>query len=357
MLISTVAENWGLCRISALVSCSVPRACAAAAVGVALVRRCFPFGAPGTAVFGHPSLRYFEVAILPAAVAEEGKRQQAQLSQQRDDQLVAQQAQQQRERPCGVSVGLVESAQALGMLSNGLHLGWYSFAGSGSMQVQRPAGLLLRICLGGRAVQAFAGCAPGCGHFVSTTQSPLRCIVLRQSVGYHGEAGRLFPGPADSRWAWDGAPFAPSFGPGDVVGCGVDLAAGLAFFTLNGAVVGAVVPGGAGTPPGELPGGFPFCNTMCQFFLCSCVCNCIAMWWGGSLCNDVPPSPPVPHSTSAVHRPYTGWLRGAPVRPVQALTLRRSQLAVGLQRRGDRVALNLGQERFRFDLGQCCCSG
>lgn len=133
------------------------------AVGVALVRRCFPFGAQGTALFGHPTLRYFEVAILApeeetnqggssssssagsigdsmgpepedaleAAVQQQldgpsspsgGSSQASSGSSLAATQPGAEDAQQEQ-LCCGVSIGVVESKQAHSMLSNGLHLG------------------------------------------------------------------------------------------------------------------------------------------------------------------------------------------------------------------------------------------
>lgn len=134
------------------------------AAGVALVRCCFPFGSPGTSVFGHPSLRYFEVSILPprgaetprtAGTARAGSQADGSGSSNGAELHVDQEAiipgssigveeegqplhgqaaagappgaveQEEARRTCGVSLGVVESQQALRMLSNGLHLGWY----------------------------------------------------------------------------------------------------------------------------------------------------------------------------------------------------------------------------------------
>jgi hypothetical protein len=80
-----------------------------AAVGVAIVRRCFPFGASGTGMAGAPELRYFEIQLLqldPGAV---------------------------------VSLGLAESGGALALLAHGLHPGWHSGPWAGSTQASRGA--------------------------------------------------------------------------------------------------------------------------------------------------------------------------------------------------------------------------
>ena len=57
----------------------------------------------------------------------------------------------------------------------------------------------------------------------------------RHSYGYHGDDGAMFHGTGvGSR------PFGPSFGAGDVVGCGLDYRDGSILFTRNGAMVGVV---------------------------------------------------------------------------------------------------------------------
>ncbi|GAB4818367.1 hypothetical protein N2152v2_005413 [Parachlorella kessleri] len=191
---------------------ALPNAVYSDNAGVALVRRCFPFGHAGTALHGYPGLRYMEVAILAPAkhtvdcleTAMSAAALPAQLCDVCSQGSVGRQRQQ-----CGVSLGVVESRQGLRMLRHGLQLGYYSGEWEGSMQ----------------------------------------------SVGYHAAEGRLFPGPHDSRWQWDGQPIGRTFGPGDVAGVGVDLQRQLVFFTLNGAVVGAAVPGGMGRLQGTLPVG------------------------------------------------------------------------------------------------------
>lgn len=121
-----------------------------------------------------------------------------------------------------------------------------------------------------------------------------------QSVGYHGKEGQLFPSPADSRWEWEGVRgMAPPFSVGDVVGCGVDLGRGVLFFTLNGRPVVCVRPRPGSLHPPELPG-------------------CLA---------------------------------SVPLLHIHPIALHHTQLAMCLSQPGDRVRVNLGQERFLFDLG------
>lgn len=50
-----------------------------------------------------------------------------------------------------------------------------------------------------------------------------------ESIGYHGDDGGLFHGTGARR-----ARLGPKFGPGDVVGCGIDYRSSVVFFTHNG---------------------------------------------------------------------------------------------------------------------------
>ena len=64
-----------------------------------------------------------------------------------------------------------------------------------------------------------------------------------ESYGYHGDDGKFFalsnPGPS-IYYSFDGH-FGPTYGPGDVIGCGVDLTNHTLFFTKNGEFLGALV--------------------------------------------------------------------------------------------------------------------
>ncbi|KAF7986210.1 hypothetical protein HWV62_38642 [Athelia sp. TMB] len=56
----------------------------------------------------------------------------------------------------------------------------------------------------------------------------------RHSWGYHGDDGNAFA--ADK----DGRPFGPTFGTGDIIGCGIDFASSTMFYTKNGTLLGSV---------------------------------------------------------------------------------------------------------------------
>ena len=52
------------------------------------------------------------------------------------------------------------------------------------------------------------------------------------SWGYHGDDGLKYPNYVV------GEPYGPTYGTGDVIGCGVDFESGIAFFTKNGEKLG-----------------------------------------------------------------------------------------------------------------------
>ena len=52
------------------------------------------------------------------------------------------------------------------------------------------------------------------------------------SWGYHGDDGNGY-----SEF-WEGVPYGPLYGTGDIVGCGVDFKSKTAFFTKNGEKLG-----------------------------------------------------------------------------------------------------------------------
>jgi hypothetical protein len=54
----------------------------------------------------------------------------------------------------------------------------------------------------------------------------------RSSIGYHGDDGHVF-----HRSGHSGRNYGPMFGPGDVVGLGIDYAASRVFYTLNGQLI------------------------------------------------------------------------------------------------------------------------
>jgi hypothetical protein len=54
----------------------------------------------------------------------------------------------------------------------------------------------------------------------------------RGSWGYHGDDGKIFAEEGT------GSNYGPTYGTGDVVGCGIDLQSGTIFFTKNGENLG-----------------------------------------------------------------------------------------------------------------------
>lgn len=55
------------------------------------------------------------------------------------------------------------------------------------------------------------------------------------SIGYHGDNGKIYNGRKI------GSEYGPSFGVGDIVGCGLDLKRNIVFFTKNGRSFGVAV--------------------------------------------------------------------------------------------------------------------
>jgi len=48
--------------------------------------------------------------------------------------------------------------------------------------------------------------------------------------GYHGDDGRKFEPSSEDM----GVPYAATYGPGDVIGCGIDFVHGSIYYTKNG---------------------------------------------------------------------------------------------------------------------------
>lgn len=62
------------------------------------------------------------------------------------------------------------------------------------------------------------------------------------SIGWHIHSGVIYPDKEDVRWHARGAEFAPPVAAPAVLGCGMDILGNSLFYTLNGAVIGVVLP-------------------------------------------------------------------------------------------------------------------
>lgn len=65
----------------------------------------------------------------------------------------------------------------------------------------------------------------------------------QDSYGWHGDDGKLFSGDGVTSTSDS---YGPPFGPGDVVGCGLDYTNGAVFFTLNGQYMGVAFENASG---------------------------------------------------------------------------------------------------------------
>ena len=57
----------------------------------------------------------------------------------------------------------------------------------------------------------------------------------KYTIGYHGDNGKVYKGKRN------GSKYGPSFGVGDIVGCGLDLEHNTVFFTKNGRSIGVAI--------------------------------------------------------------------------------------------------------------------
>jgi hypothetical protein len=164
--------------------------------GAACMRSAFPFSRSSTSVLGVPTIRYIEIDITK--LGSKGK----------------------------ISVGVVSSKYAIQWMRSGNHLGIDSGPWEDSYDVRTSCPKSIQIL-------RFA--------VFSVSNTVLVCL---QSVGWHVHSGVLYPDKADVKWHARGAEFAPAVAAGAVLGCGMDILGNSLFYTLNGAVIGSVLPAG-----------------------------------------------------------------------------------------------------------------
>lgn len=116
-----------------------------------------------------------------------------------------------------------------------------------------------------------------------------------KSWGYHSDDGKIFF--ANSQ----GKPYGPPFGPGDVVGCGVNFRTGVAFYTKNGEHQG---------------------------------------WW---CCRHLLPPP------FSVYASVADQSSDIAFRDIKGSNLRLYP-TVGLKKTGEHIRVNFGQSPFTFDI-------
>lgn len=137
---------------------------------------------------------------------------------------------------------------------------------------------------------------------LSNHEYPLNLHIgwLRRSYGYHSDDGRKFKWKEHESGTNDGELYGPSFGQGDVIGCGLNLQTRELYFTKNGTMLGVaftnvygiLYPSVALTGPGDSMSANFYPPFKCPMFTNTLVNVSTGSTGSNSSSTIAPPAPP-----------------------------------------------------------------